>query len=127
VLILALLTVGLATLPLAGPAAVIGPLIGYGIGGGSAQVPLQHYLLGHVRDRAPIAISLLSGSLYLGSAIGTALGAATLPAAGYHDLAYLAAVPAFLALAVAAALASGTTRTRGARRALTERQACSES
>jgi predicted MFS family arabinose efflux permease len=37
VLILALLTAGLATLPLAGSAAVIGALIGYGIGGGSAQ------------------------------------------------------------------------------------------
>jgi predicted MFS family arabinose efflux permease len=110
VFILVLLTAGLATLPLAGPAAVIGSLIGYGIGGGSAQVPLQHYLLGQAGDRAPIAISLLSGSLYLGSAIGTTLGAATLPAAGYRDLAYLAAIPAFLALAIAAVLASGAIR-----------------
>jgi predicted MFS family arabinose efflux permease len=105
VLILAVLTAGLATLPLAGPAAVIGALIGYGIGGGSAQVPLQHYLLGEVGDRAPVAISLLSGSLYLGSAIGTALGAAALPAAGYHGLPYLAAVPAFLAFVIACVLA----------------------
>jgi predicted MFS family arabinose efflux permease len=106
VLTLAVLTAGLATLPLAGPATVIGALIGYGIGGGSAQVPLQHYLLGHVGDRAPVAISLLSGSLYLGSAIGTGIGAVSLHAIGYHSLAYLAAIPAFLALAVASALAA---------------------
>lgn len=106
----ALLTAGLATLPLAGPAAVIGALIGYGIGGGSAQVPLQHYLLGHVGDRAPVAISLLSGSLYLGSALGTGIGAVTLHAVGYHGLAYLAAIPAFLALAIAVTLTAGGIR-----------------
>ncbi len=54
--------------------------------------------------------SLLSGSLYLGSAIGTALGAVTLHAVGYHGLSYLAAIPAFLALAIAAALAAGDLR-----------------
>jgi predicted MFS family arabinose efflux permease len=110
VLILLLLTAGMATLPLAGPVAVIGALTGYGLGGGSAQVPLQHHLLGHVGDRAPVAISLLAGSLYLGSAVGTALGAVTLPAVGYHGLAYLAAVPALFALAIAAVLAAGDIR-----------------
>ena len=115
VLILAVLTAGVATLPLAGPTAVIGALIGYGIGGGSAQVPLQHYLLRHLSDRAPVAISLLSGSLYLGSAVGTGVGAIALRSVGYHGLAYLGAIPAFLALAIAATLAAGSIS--GSRRA----------
>jgi len=108
VVILALLTAGVATLPLAGPTTVIGALIGYGIGGGSAQVPLQHHLLDHLSDQAPVAISLLSGSLYLGSAVGTGIGAVVLHSVGYHRLAYLAVIPAFLSLAIAATIAAGS-------------------
>jgi hypothetical protein len=70
------------------------------MGGGSAQVPLQHYLLENAGDRVPIAISLLSGLLCLG---------------------YLAAVSAFLVMAIAPVLAArdiregrSTARGRGA-------------
>jgi predicted MFS family arabinose efflux permease len=107
---LAVLALAFAALPLAGPVSVLAVLIGYGVGGGSAQVPLQHRLLGVVGDRAPVAISLLSGALYLGAAIGTAIGAFALRVVSGSTLGLLATTPVLLALSIAIALARHTTR-----------------
>jgi predicted MFS family arabinose efflux permease len=89
----------------AGPVTVLFALIGYGIGGGSAQVPLQHRLFQVAGDRGPVAVSLLSGGLYLGLAVGTALGAVAFRDFGATWLGPLAAVPAAGALLTAVTLA----------------------
>jgi predicted MFS family arabinose efflux permease len=96
---------GMLGLHFAGPVTVLFTLIGYGIGGGSAQVPLQHRLFEVAGDRGPVAVSLLSGGLYLGAAVGAALGAVAFRDFGATWLGPLAAVPAAGALLMAVILA----------------------
>ncbi len=113
--VLVLLTAGMLGLHFAGPVTVLFVLVGYGIGGGSAQVPLQHRLFELAGDHGPVAVSLLSGGLYLGSAVGSALGAVAYRSLGLSWLGALAAAPAFAALLIALTLTRRQSRRAGDR------------
>ena len=112
VLTVVLILPGLSMLGLhyAGPVSVLFALVGYGIGGGSVQVPLQHRLFQVAGDRAPVAVSLLSGGLYLGAAVGTGLGAVAFRDFGAAWLGPLAAIPAGGAMLIAVALRAQQTK-----------------
>ncbi|MBB6174184.1 putative MFS family arabinose efflux permease [Nocardiopsis mwathae] len=60
--------------------AVMVPLVLWGAVGWALQVPQQHRLIEARPDHAPVAISLNSSAVYLGSAAGSALGGAVLAA-----------------------------------------------
>ncbi|MEU0024581.1 MFS transporter [Streptomyces sp. NPDC006335] len=65
------------------------PLIVWGAAGWALQVPQQHQLIAARPDQAPVAVSLNSSAVYLGSALGSALGGVTLAAgAAPADLPY---------------------------------------
>ncbi|GKQ40547.1 MFS transporter [Streptomyces sp. A012304] len=62
------------------------PLVVWGAAGWALQVPQQHQLIAAQPQQAPVAVALNSSAVYLGSAIGSALGgtviaAGTAPAA----------------------------------------------
>ncbi|MET9454500.1 MFS transporter [Streptomyces canus] len=56
------------------------PLVVWGATGWALQVPQQHQLIAARPDQAPVAVSLNSSAVYLGSALGSALGGVTLAA-----------------------------------------------
>ncbi|MFF1308618.1 MFS transporter [Streptomyces sp. NPDC058307] len=56
------------------------PLVVWGAAGWALQVPQQHQLIAARPDQAPVAVSLNSSAVYLGSALGSALGGVTLAA-----------------------------------------------
>ncbi|MGW1259006.1 MFS transporter [Streptomyces sp. NPDC002513] len=99
--VLALLTASHLLLPLAAgaPWALAVPLVIWGAAGWALQVPQQHQLIAAQPEQAPVAVALNSSSVYLGSAIGSALGGTVL-AAGLAPAAlpYCTAALALLAL-----------------------------
>jgi predicted MFS family arabinose efflux permease len=97
--VFALLTVGACLLSVAVTSTVaVLVLIVFGLACGSGQVPLQHNLLDIAGSRGPIAISLLSSALYLGSAIGSALGGLALTVSSPRILPLFAGAAGLLAL-----------------------------
>ncbi|MFE1833375.1 MFS transporter [Streptomyces sviceus] len=56
------------------------PLVVWGATGWALQVPQQHQLIAARPDQAPVAVSLNSSAVYLGSALGSALGGVVLAA-----------------------------------------------
>ncbi|MEC4015095.1 MFS transporter [Streptomyces sp. H27-D2] len=66
----------LASVPLAAGLA----LVVWGAGGWALQVPQQHRLLALRPDRGPVVLALNNSALYLGSAVGSALGGLALAA-----------------------------------------------
>lgn len=56
------------------------PLVVWGATGWALQVPQQHQLIAARPDQAPVAVSLNSSAVYLGSALGSALGGVVLSA-----------------------------------------------
>ncbi|MER5946697.1 MFS transporter [Streptomyces sp. NPDC001904] len=98
--ILALLTAAHLALPVAaGSWALAVPLVVWGAAGWALQVPQQHQLIAAEPDQAPVVVALNSSAVYLGSAIGSALGG-TIMAAGLApaSLPYCTAALALLAL-----------------------------
>ncbi|HET6858468.1 MAG TPA: MFS transporter, partial [Streptomyces sp.] len=99
--VLAVLAAAHLVLPVIAPYtwALMVPLALWGAAGWALQVPQQHQLIDARPDHAPVAVSLNSSAVYLGSAAGSALGgllmAAGLPAA---RLPYCTAAAALLAL-----------------------------
>ncbi|MBX7549669.1 MFS transporter [Streptomyces sp. NPDC004232] len=75
------------------------PLVVWGAAGWALQVPQQHQLIAAQPEQAPVAVALNSSAVYLGSAIGSALGG-TVIAAGVapRALPYCTAGLALLAL-----------------------------
>ncbi|MFG2225527.1 MFS transporter [Streptomyces sp. NPDC048644] len=82
------------------PGAVVA-LVAWGAAGWAFQVPQQHRLLELSADRGPIVLALNNSALYLGSAVGSALGGLAL-AAGLapYALPWVAAGVAALGLVV---------------------------
>ena len=80
--VLVLLCLSHLLLPVAAraPWALAIPLIVWGASGWALQVPQQHQLIAAQPDQAPVAVSLNSSAVYLGSALGSALGGVTLAA-----------------------------------------------
>jgi predicted MFS family arabinose efflux permease len=80
--VLVLLCLSHLLLPVAARAgwALAVPLIVWGAAGWALQVPQQHQLIAARPDQAPVAVSLNSSAVYLGSALGSALGGVTLSA-----------------------------------------------
>ncbi|MEW9516115.1 MFS transporter [Streptomyces tubercidicus] len=79
------------------------PLVVWGAAGWALQVPQQHQLIAAQPDQAPVAVALNSSAVYLGSAIGSALGGTVLatgldPAALPYCTAVLAVVALLLHL-----------------------------
>ncbi|MEU6660867.1 MFS transporter [Streptomyces sp. NPDC046821] len=99
--ILALLTAAHLLLPSAAsaPWALAVPLVVWGAAGWALQVPQQHQLIAAQPEQAPVAVALNSSAVYLGSAIGSALGGSVI-AAGLAPatLPYCTAALALLAL-----------------------------
>jgi predicted MFS family arabinose efflux permease len=116
--ILALLTLAHLTLPSAAGASrlLFLPLIVWGAAGWALQVPQQHQLIAAQPQQASVAVALNSSAVYLGSAIGSALGG-TVIAAGVAP----AALPYCTAgLALLALLLHGTVVRRAIRRKAAE-------
>ena len=81
--VLLLLVLSHLLLPVAAGASVwalVVPLVVWGASGWALQVPQQHQLIAARPDQAPVAVSLNSSAVYLGSALGSALGGVTLAA-----------------------------------------------
>ncbi|MEV1077517.1 MFS transporter [Streptomyces sp. NPDC050211] len=89
------------------------PLIVWGAAGWALQVPQQHQLIAARPDQAPVAVSLNSSAVYLGSALGSALGGVTL-AAGVApaDLPYCTAALAAVGLLLHLVLVRAPRRAR---------------
>ncbi|MFE6780471.1 MFS transporter [Streptomyces sp. NPDC057702] len=67
--------------PLAGVPVLLGAaLVVWGAGGWALQVPQQHRLLAVGAERGTVALALNNSALYLGSAVGSALGGLALAA-----------------------------------------------
>ncbi|WP_217242571.1 MFS transporter [Streptomyces sp. AC555_RSS877] len=98
--VLLLLTLAHLALPAAAHAswALVVPLVVWGAAGWALQVPQQHQLIAAQPRHSAVAVSLNSSAVYLGSAIGSALGGMVL-AAGLR--------PAFLPYCTAALAALG--------------------
>ncbi|MEU9172710.1 MFS transporter [Streptomyces sp. NPDC048420] len=60
--------------------ALVVPLVVWGAAGWALQVPQQHQLIAARPEQASVAVSLNSSAVYLGSALGSALGGVTLAA-----------------------------------------------
>ncbi|WP_284436505.1 MFS transporter [Streptomyces sp. TUS-ST3] len=80
--VLLLLCLSHLLLPLAARSAWVlaVPLVVWGATGWALQVPQQHQLIAARPDQAPVAVSLNSSAVYLGSALGSALGGVVLAA-----------------------------------------------
>ncbi|WP_171171035.1 MFS transporter [Streptomyces sp. I05A-00742] len=80
--VLALVVGAQALLPLVAPAPLAAglALVVWGAGGWALQVPQQHRLLEARPDRGPVVLALNNSALYLGSAVGSALGGLALSA-----------------------------------------------
>ncbi|MFG2528141.1 MFS transporter [Streptomyces sp. NPDC048516] len=81
--VLAVIVPALALLPVLAHAALPGAvvaLVAWGAAGWALQVPQQHRLLALRAERGTIALALNSSALYLGSAVGSALGGLALAA-----------------------------------------------
>ncbi|MEW2557813.1 MFS transporter [Streptomyces griseorubiginosus] len=78
--VLLLLCLSHLLLPLAAEATwlLAVPLVVWGATGWALQVPQQHQLIAARPDQAPVAVSLNSSAVYLGSALGSALGGVVL-------------------------------------------------
>ncbi|MFG3207590.1 MFS transporter [Streptomyces sp. NPDC048192] len=80
--VLTLLTAAHLALPAAavGSWALVVPMVVWGAAGWALQVPQQHQLMAAQPDQAPVAVALNSSAVYLGSAIGSALGGTVIAA-----------------------------------------------
>ncbi|MFG2290829.1 MFS transporter [Streptomyces sp. NPDC048595] len=81
--VLVIIAVAQAALPSLAAAALPGAvvaLVAWGAAGWAAQVPQQHRLLEVAGDRGTVALALNNSALYLGSAVGSALGGLALGA-----------------------------------------------
>lgn len=105
--VLALIVAAEALLPALAPHAVAAglALFVWGAGGWALQVPQQHRLLELRPDRGPVVLALNSSALYLGSAVGSALGGVAL-SAGLTPRALPWATAAVAALGLVAHLAA---------------------
>ncbi|KOG43744.1 MFS transporter [Streptomyces resistomycificus] len=80
--VLLLVVLAHLALPTAAPAAwaLVVPLVVWGAAGWALQVPQQHQLIAAQPRHSAVAVSLNSSAVYLGSAIGSALGGMVLAA-----------------------------------------------
>ncbi|MGW1868105.1 MFS transporter [Streptomyces mauvecolor] len=120
--ILVLVVAGQFALPAAAHAAAalaVVPLVIWGAAAWALQVPQQHQLIAAQPEQATVAVSLNSSAVYLGSAIGSALGGLVLG---------LGTAPALLPYCTGAltvlALVLHLTVVRGAARPVAARQEC---
>jgi predicted MFS family arabinose efflux permease len=121
--VLALLTAAHALLPTAAAAglwALVPPLVVWGAAGWALQVPQQHQLIAAQPAQAPVAVALNSSAVYLGSAIGSALGG-TVIAAGVNPGALPYCTAALAAVALLLHLTAVRHATRRAARMRAER------
>ncbi|MFF5716037.1 MFS transporter [Streptomyces buecherae] len=103
--------------PVAGAPLLLGAaLVVWGAGGWALQVPQQHRLLAVSARRGTVALALNNSALYLGSAVGSALGGLAL-AAGLPGDALPWAAAAILGLSLLLHLGSGRAAGGGATRA----------
>ncbi|GAA2465689.1 MFS transporter [Streptomyces mauvecolor] len=123
--ILVLVVAGQFALPAAAHAAAalaVVPLVIWGAAAWALQVPQQHQLIAAQPEQATVAVSLNSSAVYLGSAIGSALGGLVLG---------LGTAPALLPYCTGAltvlALVLHLTVVRGAARPVAARQECQRS
>lgn len=98
VLHLAALAATMAALPLAAGSwpAVMAVLVAWGVAGFGLMTPQQSRLSAIAPAQAPLLLSLNASMLYLGTALGAAVGGLVAPLAGYGHLAW-AGVPLALA------------------------------
>ncbi|GAA3567139.1 MFS transporter [Amycolatopsis ultiminotia] len=87
------LAVVLAAIPVAAtnPVGIVVVLLLWGLAVGNVQVPLQFQLAAAVPQHASIVVSLLNSALYLGTAVGAAVGGVVLASAGPGPLGPIAA------------------------------------
>ncbi|WP_234365650.1 MFS transporter [Streptomyces sp. RTd22] len=80
--IMAVITGAEAVLPVLAPVPLLAgaALVVWGAAGWALQVPQQHRLLACKEERGTVALALNNSALYLGSAVGSALGGAALSA-----------------------------------------------
>lgn len=112
VLLLSLATM-MALLPLTAghPLAMLAVLVGWGCSGFGLMSPQQARLAQMAPAQAPLLLSLNSSMLYVGTALGAAIGGALLPAVGFERLTWVAApfaLAAWLLLMLEPTLAKGT-------------------
>jgi DHA1 family inner membrane transport protein len=88
-----------------------------GVFGGMLMVPQQHRLFTLAPDAPTVALGLNGSAIYVGGALGSALGGVVLAAAGPSWVGPAGAVAAVLALAIGVTSASPTTSPRSARTA----------
>ncbi|MGW2329057.1 MFS transporter [Streptomyces sp. NPDC001700] len=80
--LMAVITAAEAVLPVLAPVPLLAgaALVIWGAAGWALQVPQQHRLLALKEERGTVALALNNSALYLGSAVGSALGGAALSA-----------------------------------------------
>ncbi|MEU5262473.1 MFS transporter [Amycolatopsis sp. NPDC021455] len=88
-----------------------------GVFGGMLMVPQQHRLFTVAPDVATVALGLNGSAIYVGGALGSALGGAVLAGAGPSWVGPVAALASVTALALSVTTASPTTSPRSARTA----------
>ncbi|MDQ8702445.1 MFS transporter [Streptomyces sp. LHD-70] len=90
------------------------PLVVWGAAGWAVQVPQQHQLIAAQPQQAPVAVSLNSSAVYLGSGIGSALGGLVLGlGVGPSALPYYTGALTLLALVLHLTVVRSTTRRAG--------------
>jgi predicted MFS family arabinose efflux permease len=115
--IVAVLVAALALLPALASAALPGAVVAlvvWGAAGWALQVPQQHRLLALRAERGTVALALNNSALYLGSAVGSALGGLAL-ATGIPAYALPWAAAGVVAVGLALHLAAGRRSRGGAR------------
>jgi predicted MFS family arabinose efflux permease len=96
---------------LRGTALTVAWLAVWGVTGWSYVPAVQHRLVGTAPDAPTVALSLNASAIYVGVAVGGAVGGATLDAGGTHALGLLGALAAGCALLILAASTSSVIAT----------------